>query len=275
MTDLTDPSHCLNCGEALQGKFCYACGQKKFEAKERSLVHFIQQFFGAAFFMENSFIKNLWTLFRNPGLQALDHAEGRSKRWMAPFSVFFLINLIYFIVNPLTDFTLPLVDHLKYHFYSPFAQELVNERLSHRNITLSDYSELFNTEIVAYSKLLIILNVPVLALFLFPILFRKRRFFADHFIYALYFLSVLLLWASVWVTILNVLRWMGMPYQRWLLPLGLSAVVIYYAVASLKRFYTLKSWWGAIGITVILITGLVITVYLYRFFMFLTVFFLT
>jgi hypothetical protein len=107
---MENPGRCLNCNTLLQGNFCHTCGQKFIEQKERTLKYFIIQFFGAAFFLENSFIKNLWRLLSTPGLMAHDFVEGRRKRWMAPFSLFLLINLIYFIVNPLTDFNLPLHD---------------------------------------------------------------------------------------------------------------------------------------------------------------------
>src|SRR5690606_20486340 len=136
------------------------------EQKERTLKYFIIQFFGAAFFLENSFVKNLWRLLTAPGLMAKDFVEGRRKRWMAPFSLFLLINLIYFIVNPLTDFNLLLHDHLRWHdtTYGPLAARMVENRIEQRGITFEDYTRTFDAKTVNLSKSLMVLNVPVMAM---------------------------------------------------------------------------------------------------------------
>lgn len=237
---------CLNCNTLLRGNFCHTCGQKVIEQKERTLRYFTIQFFGAAFFLENSFLKNLWHLVRAPGLMAQDFVEGRRKRWMAPFSLFLLINLIYFIVNPLTDFNLPLHDHLRWHdtTYGPLAARMVEDRIEKRGITLQEYEQVFNLKTINLSKSLMVLNVPVMAVLLSLIFFRKKRFFADHFIYALYVFSFLLLISCVWIGFLNLYLWIGFQAYPFLLPAGLLAFILYYIVLSLRQFYYLKDFSG-------------------------------
>jgi hypothetical protein len=268
---------CLNCGEELNGLYCSACGQKKFDSKDRSLKFFFTQFLGAAFFLENSFTKNLWKLITSPGLQATDYAEGRQRRWMPPFSIFFLINLIYFIVNPLTDFNLPLHDHLRWHAtsYSPMAIGMVEKRMEKREITYDEYEKKFDGETISLSKSLMIVNVPILTIFLALIFIRKRRHFADHFIYALYFFSFVLLSATVWVCILNLLRWLGIPMIQWLMPLGLLIIIIFYLYFSVSRFYKIKKPLYRLGIVSVLLGFLLVTIMLYRFFMFIVTFLVT
>ena len=268
---------CLNCNTLLQGNFCHTCGQKVIEQKERTLKYFILQFFGAAFFLENSFVKNLGRLLIAPGLMAKDFVEGRRKRWMAPFSLFLLINLIYFIVNPLTDFNLPLQDHLRWHdtTYGPLAAQMVEDRIQQRGITLKEYEAVFNVKTINLSKSLMILNVPVMAVLLSLLFFRKRRFFVDHFIYALYLFSFLLLISCLWIGVLNGYLWAGFSPNQFLLPAGLLILMLYYNVFSVKRFYAVKGFFwnalSAIGIFISILT----TIYFYRFIMFMVTFAVT
>jgi len=268
-----DSISCPNCEEPLTGKFCSACGQKRIEPSERKLFYFFKQFFGAAFFLENSFIRNLWKLLTKPGLLATDYIEGRQKRWMPPFSIFFLINLIYFIVNPLTDFNLPLSNHIGYHAttYSKLAINMVESRMENRAISYEDYATIFNQETIGYCKSLMIFNVPVLALFLAIIFLKRKRFFVEHFIYALYFFSFLLLWACVWVGILNISKWLGMPHNQVLLPIGLALMIVIYLFVSMRKFYHVN-WIVATGATLLMTALLWIDVVFYRFLMFIVTF---
>lgn len=265
---------CLNCNTLLQGNFCHACGQKVIEQKERTLKYFIIQFFGAAFFLENSFIKNLWRLISTPGLMAHDFVEGRRKRWMAPFSLFLLINLIYFIVNPLTDFNLPLHDHLRWHdtTYGPLAARMVEDLIQQRGITLNEYEQVFNLKTVNLSKSLMVLNVPVMAVLLSLIFFRKRNLFADHFIFALYLFSFLLLITCIWIGLLNMYVWAGLPAHQLMLPVGIVLLIVYYCVVSVKRFYSMKGFfWIALSTFTVFLSTL-LTIYFYRFIMFMVTF---
>lgn len=264
---------CPNCSEPLQGKFCSACGQKKIEPSERKLFYFFKQFFGAAFFLENSFIRNLWKLLTKPGLLATDYIEGRQKRWMPPFSIFFLINLIYFIVNPLTDFNLPLNNHIRYHAttYSRLAVSMVENRMEKRGITYEEYEAIFDRETIGYSKSLMILYVPTLAIFLALIFFKRKLYFAEHFIYALYLFSFFLLWICLWVGFLSLCKWLGMPHIQILLPLGLYAVLMWYLLISLRKYYRLN-WIRTIALAVVMTGVILANIMLYRFQIFMVTF---
>jgi hypothetical protein len=104
-------SRCPNCGAELVGSFCHDCGQKTTEPKERTLRYFLFQFFGATFFLENNFLKNIWLLVFRPGYLAKEYFDGRRKRYMTPISLFLLINLFYFFMVSLSDLNLSLGRH--------------------------------------------------------------------------------------------------------------------------------------------------------------------
>jgi hypothetical protein len=196
---------------------------------------------------------------------------------MAPFSLFLLINLIYFIVNPLTDFNLLLHDHLRWHdtTYGPLAARMVENRIEQRGITFEDYTHTFDAKTVNLSKSLMVLNVPVMAMLLSLIFFRKKRFFADHFIYALYLYSFLLLISCVWVGILKGYVWIGFSTNSFFLPVGLWLLMLYYIMLSVRRFYSVKVFfWNGIS-AVLIIVSLLAIIFFYRFVMFMVTYAVT
>jgi hypothetical protein len=265
--------NCQNCNTPLQGKFCYACGQKVIEPEERTLTHFIYQFFGSAFFLENNFLKNLWTLLSRPGRLPLDFIEGRRKRWMPPFSLFLLINLFYFWYSPLSDLNLSLQEQLEQPHHSKWGAHLIDRKLKSDGITYDEYAAIYNRKSTGYSNSLVILHIPILAFFLSLYYYRKKYFYADHFIYALYFFGFLLL--------LGLLQ----SAALYLLPLievdkGLTSEILRYIVLicvllylyrSLRKVYAQKKIHAALS-TIPVLLMVAITHFLYRTILFLIIF---
>ncbi len=172
---------CLNCDTPLQGKFCHACGQKQIEPSERTLKYIVLQFLGSAFLLEKNFAKNLWQVLVKPGFLAKEYVQGRRTRYMAPLSIFLLINFFYFIYNPLSDFKLPLRDQF-YQPYGALARKLIDEKLKNEKITFEEYEVEYWDWSLTLTKTLIILNVPITAFFLLLWFKRRKMYFTDHFI---------------------------------------------------------------------------------------------
>ena len=265
---------CPNCSAMLYGKYCHACGQKVPEPGDRTILHFIYQFFGSAFFLENNFLKNLWILIRKPGQIPLDFIEGRRKRWMPPFSLFLLINLFYFLYTPLTDLNLRLNEQLNQFHHSNLARHLVNHRLNRRGVTLETYSLEYNKKSTSYANSLIILHLPVFAGFLALIFIRKKYFFSDHFIFGLYFLAFVLLMALIQSAFIYLL--IG-SFGRAIFEATGSALLIFillYLFLSLRKTYSLNNGMALIS-TLPVFIAFIISHFLYRTILFLIVFCVT
>lgn len=273
-------SSCPNCGTHLQGKFCHTCGQKVIEKKERTVRHFIYQFLGSAFFLENNFLKNLWVLVSQPGRLSLDFIEARRKRWMPPFSLFLLINLFYFWYSPLTDLDLRLDEQVRQVHHAKLASYLVNKRLTERGVGFDEYAEQYNSKSSSYANSLVVLQLPVFASFLSLIYFRKKYFFIDHLIYALHFFSLVLLLVLVQSGLLylfDLFKHRGNVWQ--MLSLGLLAIMLLYTFLiypflSLKKTYNQKWLHTAIAIIPFLL-AFVATLFIYRTLLFLIIFTVT
>ncbi len=274
---------CLNCSTKHQGRFCSFCGQKVIEAHERTIPYFIYQFFGSAFFLENNFLKNLWNLLARPGRLPLDFIEGRRKRWMTPFSLFLLINLFYFWYSPLTDLNLSLGEQLNQPHHQSLANHLVNHKLAKERISLEEYMERYNQKSTNYANSLFILQVPIFAAFLALIFMRKKLFYADHFIYALYFSAFILLAALLQVAIFYLLHSIHNSFYTsdveinatWKITGAIYGLwILAHTFFSLKRTYSQKTWQACVALLPVLL-AFVLTHFLYRTILFLIIFLVT
>ncbi len=265
---------CLNCSTELHGKYCHECGQKVIEPQDRTIKNFIYQFFGAAFFLENNFLRNLWTLATKPGQLPLDFIEGRRKRWMSPFSLFLLVNLFYFLYSPLTDLNLSLKEQLHQPHHGNLANHLVSKKISAEGITLEQYSSEYRKKSSSIANSLIVLHLPVFAVFLALFYYRKKYLFVDHFIYAIYLFAFVLLLALIQsVLIYAFVRELGSKVFS-VLGFLVFILIIVYLYFSLKKTYEQKTWQALLTIPPVII-AFIVSHFLYRTILFLIVLALT
>src|SRR5882757_10683140 len=86
---------CANCGTALEGPYCHACGQNA-DTHKRSILHLIWEAIEGMFHLDGRLALTLPALFFRPGTLAKDYMEGRIVRHVPPFRTF-LVALLLFI----------------------------------------------------------------------------------------------------------------------------------------------------------------------------------
>jgi len=84
---------CSNCGAALIGEYCHACGQKRFVESDRRLGHLLHQFVGSITDLDGRVWRTVRALLFQPGLLSREYFEGR----LAPVSLFLAVSVIYFV----------------------------------------------------------------------------------------------------------------------------------------------------------------------------------
>lgn len=94
---MEEPSHCLNCGEPLQGPYCHACGQpvKGMVRHLRSIVH---DFLDTVLEYDSRIWRTLAPLYFRPGHITLEYLAGRRMRFVSPFRLFFVLTVVAFLV---------------------------------------------------------------------------------------------------------------------------------------------------------------------------------
>lgn len=181
---------CTNCGTELLGDYCHNCGQKL--VINKSFKYVIAQFLGALYYMDGKLFRSLKFFFFNPGKLSREFVVGRLVYYMSPISLFFVFNICYFLFNSATDFNLTLIDQIKLQPYSSWAEKLVNNHVEKVGTTIEAFTEIYEDESANLSKTLIIVNIPVLALFVWLLNWKNKYYFVDHFIYATYLMAFIL-----------------------------------------------------------------------------------
>lgn len=147
---------CLNCGHSVSDEFCPHCGQKADTARitPKSLIQ--NDILGSIWHMEARFFNTLKDIMARPGQTAMDYISGKRIR----YSSFIPLLLVLFSFNV-----------LGLHYYEKFAPPEV----------LADDSEIKDF-LSKYSKAILFVVIPMLAVNAYFIFKRIKLNIAEHFI---------------------------------------------------------------------------------------------
>ncbi len=133
----------------------------------------------AVTFADSKFFKSLWLVMSNPGFLSKEFTEGRTTKYLRPLSIFFVLNLVYFLFPLIQLFSASLKTQLNTP-YKKFAQQLVAHRAVDLNVSFQSFEILYNQKSNGLAKLMVIV-FAILASLPLNLFYRKRnRFFTDH-----------------------------------------------------------------------------------------------
>ncbi|HEX8130581.1 MAG TPA: DUF3667 domain-containing protein [Pyrinomonadaceae bacterium] len=174
---------CPNCGEELRGRYCSNCGEKSLEGVDYSLGRFLGEAFNILTNFESNVFRSFKDLLLHPGRLTAAYFRGRRKSYLKPLQLFVFCNIIFFFAQSYTGFsslTTPLYVHLNMLPYSQQARTMVERELQERKITYDEYRPRFDAAIDGQAKTLVIVFVPLFALLLHALYWRKRRYYVEH-----------------------------------------------------------------------------------------------
>ncbi len=94
---LPEAPRCLNCGTALQGPFCHACGQEG-ASRNLSLGALAHDFLGDFFSFDGRFFRTLRPLFSRPGALTVAFAQGHHAPYVPPIRLYVFSSFVLFLV---------------------------------------------------------------------------------------------------------------------------------------------------------------------------------
>lgn len=92
---------CPNCGAAIHGPYCYACGQSE-KGMIRHLSEVLSDLADIVFNVDSRIFRSLWDLYLRPGFLTTEYLAGRRARYVTPFRLFFFLCVIAFFAVQLT-----------------------------------------------------------------------------------------------------------------------------------------------------------------------------
>jgi hypothetical protein len=192
---------CPECEEPFSGDYCHRCGEKRPEARDLSVRHFFSEAAQELTSVEHSKVfHTLWALLFRPGFLTNEWKAGRRRRYLKPLNlclgILALNFFAYSVYKPVSMF-----DIEKFIKESKREDSMkVFERFAAKKQTT--VPELFDRlgekwqRNVSFSTLLF---VGVFALVLQAVFLLGRRYFVEHLVFSMHFISfstlvVLLLW---------------------------------------------------------------------------------
>ena len=204
---------CPTCNTLVTTPFCAQCGEAPVSQREQTLRGFAERLFQAFTSIDTRVARSVWYLLRHPGALTLAWTRGVRKTFVAPMTLFLLVNVLFFAVQSLTGetvFSSPLDSHLHHQDWSEFARSLVARKLEASGTPLDTYAPVFDSAVVVHAKSLIILMTVPFALLL-PLAFqRARRPFMTHVVFSLHLYTFLLLLFCLALLAARASAWLGL-----------------------------------------------------------------
>ncbi len=157
----------------------------------------------AFFHVDSKIFLTLKLLVTSPGQLTTEFFLGRRKPYMSPLQTFFVCNLIFFVLQPLTGLEIlapPLRIFESNVFLRSTATRLIDQRLAKLHLSRSnpeqfkEFTERFARVAHLQAKSLILALALMLAVIVATLNFRKRRYFSEHLIFSLHAYAWWLLW---------------------------------------------------------------------------------
>ncbi len=264
---------CTDCGAELQGPYCAQCGQRVAPLAP-SLRELWSDFAANLFSLDSRFARTAVALFRRPGQLTVEYCAGHRARYVAPVRLYLVSSLMLFLVLAVVDVQVfqasaspetraqaaqeakevqaPvrfwLTEDVEAGDGSQPAEprpeegtaEPGRETFSQKAVRAAENPRAVNRFILDKLPQVLFLMIPVYALLVQLVHWRRRRVYAHHFIFVLHFHSLVFLLLTARVLSL----WLPIP-ASWT-GLLVALLVLSYLFLSLRRVYETSIPWTVV-----------------------------
>ena len=198
--------NCRSCGNTHQQNFCPNCGEKKFNAGQLSVKHFIEETFEGFIHFDSKFFYTIKTLITKPGQLSVDYVEGRRVKSMRPVQFFLVVNLLFFfLISGSNLYSLSLTNYITYRPFTNYnTKQIVKNKLKATGSSYNEYRRFFDEKIISESKEFIFIFIPLYGLIFYLLFFWKQKYFTGHLSFAAHFIAFVLLWDLASFYLINV-----------------------------------------------------------------------
>jgi hypothetical protein len=182
---------CPNCREQLVGQYCHQCGEQRVDRERLSLKRFIGNSLHELIDLEHSKIwKTFYALVFKPGFLTNEYLAGRKSRYLTPLKVcliiFALSLFLYSIYKPVAVYDLEtMIESDSTGVWEKGINEFAGKTKLGRDAFIEKVNEKWQTYISWFQ----ITNVIFFALLLHIVYLFSQRYFVEHLIFSLHFLS--------------------------------------------------------------------------------------
>ena len=237
---------CPNCGTGPVAAYCAACGERQPSHADYSARAVAVEVGSEFLSVDGRFWRSIVALLSTPGLLTREYFSGRRGRYMRPFSLFILLNVAFFFVQPYTGL-------LRYSYAdysgSDGFRAMGEARRQELFLNPPHFEQRFNDTLKDQKKSLLLLAIPVFALTLMVLYIRSTRVYVEHLVFAVHAYAFMVFYltamGTLWFTALN----LSYAHFSWARPVVLlftgengvivvlGAGMLTYLSLALRRFY--------------------------------------
>ncbi len=243
---------CGNCATPLEGPFCSECGEKKLSAENYSLKTVVTEVAEDFVHLDNKVLRTLRALVSRPGLLSKAYFEGGRSRYTKPLTLFVILNLLFFFIQPHTGLLGYKYQQYTYPGNSGAINRLkmVRAKLNKTGETETQYEIRFNDHLQEQKKSILLFSVPMIALAMSLLYFRKGRYYVEHLVFSVHLYAFMLITLTATALVMSILilalRAAGPaagPFLRFvdgeaILTLIIGTSLITYNFLALRRAYS-------------------------------------
>jgi hypothetical protein len=235
----TNSQKCRSCGAELNGKYCSACGEKKFDLKhDLSIVKFIENSIDIYIHFDAKFFKTLKNLFFYPGSLSKYFITGRRVFYMKPMQLFVLASVLFYFLLPGTNAyyagvydlngKFGLENILMYNSLNKINEKIIKYKATEERVTIALFKKMSSS-----SKLFLFIIFPVWALALFALFYKSNSYYISHLVFALHSYTFWIIIHMLYLFVLSKFRH-NIPLS-YIVPLFITfAVYLFFAI---RKFY--------------------------------------
>ena len=192
---------CPGCRERRDTAFCGVCGEKRLDHHDLTIAGLAEHAIESLTHLDGRVFRSLRDLVLRPGTLTTAYINGHRKPYFAPFQIFLITNLLFFVLQSALGFQV-LSNDLGSHigmagrasqYYSGIARPIAERRLAATDRTIEDYADVFNHAVRVNAKAMVVLMVPAIALVSLASFPRARFPLITSVVFAFHFLAFFLL----------------------------------------------------------------------------------
>ena len=247
---------CPVCGTVLVGDYCHRCGEKRPEARDLSVRHFVLDAAGELTSLDTKLTRTLLALLFRPGRLTAEWVAGRRGPYLKPLNLclgILALNLfVYTASKQVTMFDIRLIVENQRQMAAQWNlpggdvyERAFARAAARKNTTAEALYETVNEHWQRNVSLLQPLQIVTLAVLLQLIYFFSRRYFVEHLVFSMHYLSFAVLTTTLmWP--LYYLIGIHPTLKNMAFALAKFAVDILYLFVALRVFYR-----GRLGLAVL------------------------
>ena len=190
------PWTCPACRATVTTPYCPGCGEEPLMPHDLTLRGLVAKVVHALTSIDARAARSAARLLGRPGELTVAWTRGVRRRYVAPFQLFLIANVLFFALQWMTGenvFSSTLDSHLHRQDWSELARSLLDRRLEATHTSLEQYRAVFDRSVVLNAKSLILLMTMAFALLLPLAFMRESRPVMTHAVFALHLYTFLLL----------------------------------------------------------------------------------